>query len=100
MLPDFRGPAPLFWQLRAGLQTSGVTLHWMDGQYDHGAIIAQSLLSYPDGATATEIDTAYAELGAALLNPFFVELAQGVRVRDLARWREPTILARSTRLYT
>jgi methionyl-tRNA formyltransferase len=75
LLPAYRGPAPLFWQLRAGVQQSGVTLHQMAPTFDSGAIIAQQPLTLPDGASGPALDQAYAELGATLLHTFLTELA-------------------------
>ncbi len=41
MLPDFRGPAPEFWQLDAGLSHGGVTIHRIDSGIDTGPIVLQ-----------------------------------------------------------
>lgn len=41
MLPKYRGPAPLLWAIRNGDRTGGVTVHWMDENFDTGNILAQ-----------------------------------------------------------
>ena len=41
MLPKYRGPAPLLWAIRNGDTTGGVTVHWMDENFDTGNILAQ-----------------------------------------------------------
>ncbi|UED86593.1 methionyl-tRNA formyltransferase [Streptomyces profundus] len=41
MLPRYRGPAPLLWAIRNGDATGGVTVHWMDEEFDTGNILAQ-----------------------------------------------------------
>lgn len=41
MLPEYRGPAPLLWAIRNGDTTGGVTVHWMDEDFDTGDILAQ-----------------------------------------------------------
>jgi methionyl-tRNA formyltransferase len=41
MLPKYRGPAPLLWAIRNGDRTGGVTVHWMDEDFDTGNILAQ-----------------------------------------------------------
>ena len=76
-LPDYRGPAPLFWQLRDGVQSSGVTLHWMDERFDTGAITAQAPLILPDGISGPAADQRYGDLGARLFDQVLSELAQG-----------------------
>jgi methionyl-tRNA formyltransferase len=42
-LPEYRGPQPMFWQIARREPEGAVTLHRMDDQFDHGAIVA----SYP-----------------------------------------------------
>lgn len=41
MLPKYRGPAPLLWAIRNGDTTGGITVHWMDEDFDTGNILAQ-----------------------------------------------------------
>lgn len=41
MLPKYRGPAPLLWAIRNGDTTGGVTVHWMDEDFDTGNVLAQ-----------------------------------------------------------
>ncbi|MDT0447327.1 methionyl-tRNA formyltransferase [Streptomyces johnsoniae] len=41
MLPKYRGPAPLLWAIRNGDPTGGITVHWMDEDFDTGNILAQ-----------------------------------------------------------
>jgi methionyl-tRNA formyltransferase len=78
-LPAYRGPAPLFWQLRDGLQQGGVTVHWMDAAFDSGPIAAQSALALPVGATSAELDQLHALTGADLLLDVLGQLATGRR---------------------
>lgn len=82
LLPAYRGPAPLFWQLRAGCQKSGVTVHWMDANFDTGAIAAQAALSLPVGSTSAELDTLCATTGVDLLCNVLAQLRDGVLVRQ------------------
>ncbi len=74
LLPAYRGPAPLFWQLRDGLQRSGVTLHRMDHTFDTGKILAQQSLPLAEGASGPTLDHDYAQVGGALLNTFLSDL--------------------------
>lgn len=77
LLPAHRGPAPLFWQLRAGLQPVGVTIHWMDADWDTGDLAAQTPLGLPDGASGAEIDLRCAQVGGALLVTVLQAIAAG-----------------------
>ncbi len=67
LLPAYRGPAPVFWQLRAGEAQLGVTLHRMTGQLDAGEILAQRAVAVPCGAAGPAIDTRLARAGARLV---------------------------------
>lgn len=67
LLPAYRGPAPLFWQLRHGLREIGVTLHRMDAHLDTGPIIDQAFVTLPDGVSGPAADTLLATAGGELL---------------------------------
>ncbi len=41
MLPRYRGPLPVHWAIRNGDPEIGVTVHWMDEQFDTGNVLAQ-----------------------------------------------------------
>lgn len=66
-LPQYRGPAPVFWQLRDGVTAPGVTLHRMTAELDAGNIVAQSCVQLPAGASGPQIDQLLAGAGAQLL---------------------------------
>ena len=67
LLPAYRGPVPLFWQLRDGHASTGVTLHRLDEGADTGDIVAQSAVPFPDGLTRDALEARLAEAGARLL---------------------------------
>ncbi len=81
LLPAYRGPVPLFWQLRAGVDKLGVTIHWMDSDFDTGAIAAQQRVDLPDGITGPVADQLCAQTGASLLDNVLQQLAHGVPPR-------------------
>ena len=66
LLPRYRGPAPLFWQLRFAERDTGVTLHRLSQRLDSGDIVAQIRVSWPDGARAPEVEERLAARGARL----------------------------------
>lgn len=48
LLPKYRGPNPYYWVIKNQEQTSGVSFHLVDGDYDTGAILAQEEIKiYP-----------------------------------------------------
>lgn len=67
LLPHYRGPSPLFWQLRAGESRTGVTVHWMDAEFDTGPVADQRLVSLADGIGDTDATGLMAHAGADLL---------------------------------
>lgn len=76
-LPAYRGPAPLFWQLRDGIHPLHVTVHWMDTGWDTGDLASQAAFNLPDGAGGATIDQHAAEVGGALLVNVLQAIAMG-----------------------
>jgi len=79
LLPQYRGPVPLFWQLRDGMPKVGVTIHWMDGDFDTGTIAAQRAFALPDGISGALADQLCAQIGAELLGEVLQQLLLGFR---------------------
>ena len=67
LLPDARGPEPVFWAFRWGLSRTGVTLHLMDSGWDTGPLIAQLDMPIPEDATIVTLEQSLARMGANLL---------------------------------
>ncbi len=67
LLPAYRGPSPVFWQLRAGETTSGVTIHKLSKALDAGDIIARESIPLSAEMTAQEINGALVDAGGRLL---------------------------------
>jgi methionyl-tRNA formyltransferase len=44
LLPRHRGPDPYFWAIDCGDETTGVTAHRLDREYDTGAVLARRVL--------------------------------------------------------
>ena len=57
-LPGFRGPDPVFWQLRAGTTRAGVTLHVATDAIDAGPIVVQRFREVEPGIRAGELTAA------------------------------------------
>jgi methionyl-tRNA formyltransferase len=67
LLPKYRGPAPLFWQLHHREQHTGITLHEVTQAMDAGDIIAQAALPLPADLGAASLDNWVATHGVALV---------------------------------
>lgn len=77
LLPAHRGPEPLFWTLRAGDATAGVTVHQMDATLDGGDILAQETVPLPDGIAGAALEGRCAKVGGELLARALAELSAG-----------------------
>jgi methionyl-tRNA formyltransferase len=66
-LPHYRGPVPVFWQLRDGLQKLGMTIHRISPDLDRGDIVSQTEISVPIGASGNQLNRMLADAGADLL---------------------------------
>lgn len=96
LLPDNRGPEPLFWTFRRGDALTGVTVHRMDAGLDAGPILAQTEVPVPDGIGGHELERTCAAAGADLLLNSIRSLASGtasLREQDESRatvYHQPT----------
>jgi methionyl-tRNA formyltransferase len=67
LLPDNRGPDPLFWTFWRGAESTGVTIHLMNERFDAGPILAQQGEPVADGMTEAALEARLASLGGELL---------------------------------
>lgn len=66
MLPAYRGPQPVFWQLRNGEAKTGVSLHLISDEIDAGDIILQTEVPLRPGMRGRAIDNKLGEFAAKL----------------------------------
>lgn len=66
LLPAYRGPTPLYWQLRLQETLTGLTLHEVTDKVDAGNIVAQRRLPLPDKPGNTELNAWVAKFGVEL----------------------------------
>jgi methionyl-tRNA formyltransferase len=77
LLPAYRGPHPLFWQLRNGLSEIGLTVHRMDAGLDTGPIALQTTISLEDGMSGAQIEQRAGAQGGELFAQVLNALAAG-----------------------
>ena len=77
LLPDYRGPAPLFWQFHEGEKSTGVTVHWMDAEFDTGPIAEQRTVPLADGISETDATGLMARVGGRVLVEVLDHVAAG-----------------------
>lgn len=75
LLPCYRGPEPVFWQMKHASDT-GVSWHHVVHELDAGDIVAQKKIRLHDGSSYAEISRQLAEAGAELLMQLLDELME------------------------
>ena len=76
LLPGFRGPEPIFWQMKLAAET-GVSWHRVTTEFDAGDIVAQSSVLLDEGDSYDDICQALANRGAELMLSLLPEIEQG-----------------------
>jgi methionyl-tRNA formyltransferase len=66
LLPDLRGPEPLFWAFHRGDHTAGITVHLMHDEYDEGPILSQEQVPLVPGHRYEAVEHRLATTGARL----------------------------------
>ena len=78
-LPRFRGPDPVFRQLRAGVTRAGVTVHVATGAVDAGPVVAQRWLEVRAGIGSEALTAALVRLGARALAETLPDIERRIR---------------------
>lgn len=78
-LPRFRGPNPVFWQMRAGVARAAVTLHVATGAVDAGPIVVQRWLEVAPGIGSGALTTALVRLGMRALVEILPAIERRIR---------------------
>jgi methionyl-tRNA formyltransferase len=67
LLPRNRGLFPYFWAIANGDEQTGVTLHWVDEEFDTGDILVQESIPIKPDDTITSLAYKSARVGAEML---------------------------------
>ena len=77
LLPEWRGPSPIFWALRTQQKRLGISVHAIDARADHGPVFAQESFALPARATGEAIFRLAGQLAGQLLATTLDRLACG-----------------------
>jgi len=91
LLPRHRGPDPCFWAIDAGDETTGVTAHLLEEEYDTGAVLGQRTLRIDPSWDGWRLAKALDRPSLALLRDV---------VRAYAEGRPPAPVTQDERLAT
>jgi methionyl-tRNA formyltransferase len=89
LLPQHRGPDPLFWAFHAGDRQTGVTIHRMTTQLDAGPILVQQRIDLPLETRYSEADQQTIMLSSRLI----VQALDGLAAGTLEGRDQPAINA-------
>ena len=88
LLPDLRGPCPVFWALAEGRTTSGATVHRIeDARIDAGSILRRAEQPIDARKSVAEINTALFLAGASALGEALEDVSSGRAVGPPAAGR-------------
>jgi methionyl-tRNA formyltransferase len=77
LLPRYRGPSPIAWQVRNGDREVGVTYHRMDEDFDTGGVLVQGTIPLGDDDWLPDLVPRLTELQNKLLPIVFERVARG-----------------------
>lgn len=89
LLPEFRGPEPVYWAIAEGAPATGVTMHRAVPKVDAGPILAQTRVPVKPDDTAGSLTRALVAAGVKVLPEAVEKLLSGAA-------GEPPDLSRST----
>ncbi|MFI5274267.1 MAG: methionyl-tRNA formyltransferase [Ktedonobacterales bacterium] len=90
LLPENRGPDPLFWTFRHGDAETGVSIHLMEAALDSGPVLAQERIAVPEGTGEARLERDCAIVGGELLAASVRALAAGTAERTAQDERRAT----------
>lgn len=67
LLPRYRGANPYFWVIRNGEHSTGVTLHYMDEEFDTGPVIQQQRVPLQNDETMGTLFRELTDTGVSML---------------------------------
>lgn len=77
-LPAYRGPAPLFWMFKDGVEHGALTFHRVSPGEDDGAVLKRIDVAMPCGVAGEDLVDALAEIAAAHVVDAVDLVARGV----------------------
>lgn len=83
MLPAYRGPDPVFWQIRNGEQTGGISIHKVEASFDSGDVVARQEIPFIQGENWGICDGRYSAAVFNTLIPLINKIIQGEQILPL-----------------
>ncbi len=77
LLPAYRGPAPLFWQLKDGVEVTGVSVHRVESRMDAGPILMQEAHAIDSEDNLATLNAMLAAAGARAFARALADIVSG-----------------------
>lgn len=83
LLPKYKGPSPIQFTILDGNTTTGVTIIKLDGQVDHGPIVAQKEIKLTGNETAEDLTNQLFTEGAHLIQKIVHNANNGLDIQSI-----------------
>lgn len=83
MLPAYQGPDPLFWQIKNGETSGGVSIHKVDAGFDTGAVVMQQPVPFIPGETWGIADGRHGAVALNLIVQLMEKLKSAEGIEEL-----------------
>lgn len=83
LLPAYRGADPVFWQIKNGEQTGGISIHRVDENFDSGEVVLQQSIPFIPGETWGICNSRYNAPLFNMLSKLIESLNKGEQLKPL-----------------
>ncbi len=83
LLPAYRGPDPIFWQLKNGETTGGITIHRVDEQFDSGVIVMQQEIPFIPGESWGICNSRFGVIACNMLAELIKKIQQNILIEEI-----------------
>lgn len=77
LLPAYGGPDPIFWQLKNGEETGGITIHKVATDFDSGEVVMQQRIPFISGENWGICNSRYAPIAFSMITQLTGKLMAG-----------------------
>ena len=97
LLPAYKGPDPIFWQIKNGETMGGISIHKVNEEFDEGEIVMQQQIPFIPGENWGICNNRYAVAVQNMLIQFTQELYAGNNLPELQAQQNSTYYKRPER---
>lgn len=83
LLPAYRGPSPVFWQLKNGEATGGITIHKVDAEFDSGPVVMRQPVQFMHGENCGICNGRFGRIATGMLAQLMENLIAGEIIEEI-----------------